>query len=105
MECNNALAELAAELKRSLDLQLQGTSYYRDRTIFCTPEVIDKSMRIVAELAKVQDEEAALFSMKYITADEARRIVRQREGNCILKCRAIAEEGAKDEERTGRTNT
>ena len=84
-DTKNALAELAAELKRSLDLQLQGTSYYRDRTIFCTPEVIDKSMRIVEELAKVEDRHDG----------ETNGDVLWRCNDCIAKCRAIAEEGAK----------
>lgn len=52
-----------------------------------------KAHRIVAELAKVQEEEDALYSMENITAEKARNVVRQRIGNCILKCRAIAEEG------------
>ena len=79
----NALAELAAELKRSLDLQIPGTSYYRDRTVFCTPEVIDKSMRIVEELAKVEDRHDG----------ETNSDVLWRCNDCIAKCRAIAEEG------------
>lgn len=84
IENKNALAELAAELKRSLDLQMPGTSYYRDRTVFCTPEVIDKSMRIVAELAKVEDRHDG----------ETNSDVLWRCNDCIAKCRAIAEEGA-----------
>lgn len=83
----NALAELAKELGE-IAHDLRSDDFYRSR--------ISKAHCIVAELAKVQDEEAALFSMENITADEARRIVRQREANCILKCRAIAEEGEKE---------
>ena len=86
IENKNALAELAAELKRSLDLQLQGTSYYRDRTIFCTPEVIDKSMRIVAELAKVKDTNW-LGGHNYPDPNSA--------SVAVSNCRAIAEEGEK----------
>lgn len=85
-DTKNALAELAAELKRSLDLQMPGTSYYRDRTVFCTPEVIDKSMRIIAELAKINW--ITLFGVNqraFPNSAEARAAVEN--------CRAIAEEG------------
>lgn len=85
-ENKNALAELAAELKRSLDLQMPGTSYYRDRTVFCTPEVVDKSMRIIAELAKINW--ITLFGVNqraFPNSAEARAAVEN--------CRAIAEEG------------
>ena len=83
-DTKNALAELAAELKRSLDLRMPGTSYYRDRTVFCTPEVIDKSMRIVAELAKVED------WTNDFGADEPRPYSSV---SAIKECREIAEEG------------
>lgn len=80
---SNALAELAERLDKGR-WNLDVNDYI-------------KAIRIIAELAKVTDEEAALFSMEYLNPDEARRIARQREGNCILKCRAIAaEEGAKE---------
>ena len=85
----NSMAELAEDLE-ILKVILESEHHPKGL------QVADKAQRIVAELAKVKDEEAALFSMENITADEARRIVRQREGNCILKCRAIAEEGAED---------
>ena len=86
---SNALAELAEALE-ILKVILENEHHPKGF------QAADKAQRIVAELAKVQDEEAALLSMENITADEARRIVRQREGNCILKSRAIAEEGAGD---------
>lgn len=91
-ENRNALAELADEL-----------AWYDDSSpipdsipTMQLHEAINKAHRIITELAKVQDEENALYSMENITAEEARNIIRQREGNCILKCRAIAEEGAKE---------
>lgn len=83
----NALAELANEL--SWIETILGDKGYGP---YCADA--NKAKRIIAELAKVQDEEAALFAMEYLNPDEARRIVHQRQGNCILKCRAIAEEGA-----------
>lgn len=85
----DSLAGLAKELKQCLNLQPQGSSHY-DRVLFCAPAVIDKVQRIVAELAKQQEAEEFLYE-KY-DAETARRIVRQTEGNAILKCRAIAEE-------------
>lgn len=92
MKHTNALAELAELMNSPVELMPgAGDSFVglnRNQL-----EAYKKAQRIIAELAKVQDEEATLFSMENITADEARRIVRQREGNCILKCHAIAEEG------------
>lgn len=83
----NALEELAKELKKSLDLRLHGTSYYNDRAVFCTPKVIDKAWRIVAELAKVED------WTNDSGADEPRPYSSV---SAIKECRAIAEEGACD---------
>lgn len=93
----NALAELAAELKRSLDLQMPGTSYYQDRTVFCTPEVIDKSMRIIAELAKVYVIKRKLES-QMATGEWSKAMEEwvEADGNVVDRCRAIAEEGADD---------
>lgn len=92
----NALAELADVLAWFVDES-------QDNDMFPTlqlPEAISKAHRIIAELAKVQNEEDALFSMKHLNPDEARRIAHQRKGNCILKCRAIAEEGNSDAQAT-----
>lgn len=98
IENKNALAELAAELKRSLDLQMPGTSYYRDRTVFCTPEVIDKSMRIVAELAKVDAIKRKLDSqMPTESIDVWSKTMNEwveADRHVVDRCRAIAEEGA-----------
>ena len=80
----NALAELAETLKRRIECHGYVYDIHRQEDI--------TTQRIIAELAKIQEEEAALFSMENLTSDEARRILHQREGNCILKCRAIAEE-------------
>ena len=95
MAKKNALAKLAEKLNADKDIVLAFKKDLGDKEDEVGGMVISdicKASRIVAELAKMQDEEAALLLMEIITADEARRIVRQRERNCILKCRVIAEE-------------
>lgn len=88
----NALAELAHTL---CGVVVDNRCYATVGECVNAMNAIKKARRIIAELAKVQDEEAALFSMKHLNPDEAGRIVRQRKGNCFLRCRAIAaEEGA-----------
>lgn len=76
----NALEELANDLG-NID---EGPS----------PESVCKARRIISELAKI--EEAEEFLLEKYDAETARRIVHQIKGNTILKCRAIAKEGAND---------
>ena len=71
----NALAELAVRL--GTDVLSLGRDKY--------PE-IEKASRIVAELAKVEDQRDG----------ETNRDVLWRCNDCIAKCRSIAEEGTED---------
>lgn len=92
----NALAELAEGMKNEYVSLVVNGKQTATFALWAFPK-FNKAVRIIEELAKIQEEETALFSMPNLKSDEAQTILRQRVGNCVLKCRAIAAEGSTDE--------